>query len=84
MMNKLPATVTDNLLDYLINKHMMVNCHPCAAIIKQAAEDEYKDEDRECAITGRRVVFAYSTRNVNKQEYTYSEQVLSYYIHKEF
>ena len=46
MMNNLPAIVIDNLPDYLINKLIMFNCHPRAAIIQQAVEYEYKDETR--------------------------------------
>ena len=41
----------------LINKIIMFNNHPCADLIKQAVKDEYNDENRECAIIGRRVVF---------------------------
>ena len=78
MMNNLPDMFIDKLLDYLINNIIMFNCHPCADIINQAVEDEYKDEHRECAIIGRRVVFTYSARNVRKQGYTYNEKVISY------
>ena len=83
MMNSLPAIVTDKLPGYLIQKLIMFNCHPCAARLKQGFEDEYKDEARECAIIGRRVVFTDSIRNASKQLYHYSEQVLSCYMHKE-
>ena len=83
MMNNLPAIVIDNLPDYLITKLIMFNCHPRAAIIQQAVEYEYKDENRQCAIIGRREVFIYSISNVNNQEYNYSEQAISYYMHEE-
>ena len=50
----------------MINKISMFNSHPCADSIKQAVKDEYKDENRVCAIIGRRVVFPYSGRNVKQ------------------
>jgi predicted glycosyltransferase len=68
----------------LINKIMLYVSHPCADMIKQAVKDEYADENRECAIIGRRVVFTYSGRNVKKQEYNYNEKVIAYYIHNKF
>ena len=52
----------------MINKISMFNSHPCADSIKQAVKDEYKDENRVCAIIGRRVVFPYSGRNVKKNK----------------
>ena len=62
----------------------MFNSHPCADSIKQAVKDEYKAENRVCAIIGRRVVVTYSGRNVKQKEYKYNEKVISYYLHTKF
>jgi hypothetical protein len=51
---------------------------------KQAVKDEYENENRECAIMDRRVVFTYSNRNIKKQENKYNEKVIAYYIHNKF
>jgi hypothetical protein len=55
-----------NLSEDLINKIMLYVSHPCADLIKQAVKDEYENENRECAIMDRRVVFNYSNRNIKK------------------
>ena len=67
----------NKLTDYLINHIILFKGHPCADITKQAVEDEYKGEPRECAIIERRVVVIDSARNVKKQEYKYNEKVTS-------
>ena len=72
------------LPENLINKIMLYMSHPCADLIKQAVKDEHENENRECAIIGRRVVFTYSGRNVKKQEYKYNEKVIAYYLHTKY
>ena len=72
------------LSNNLINKIMLYVSHPCADLIKQAVKDEHENENRECAIIGRRVVFTYSGRNVKKQEYKYNEKVIAYYLHTKY
>ena len=74
----------NTLPENLINKIMLYVSHPCADLIKQAVKDEHENENRECAIIGRRVVFTYSGRNVKKQEYKYNEKVIAYYLHTKY